>query len=146
MKRSREFSERMHLGDLPADLGTEHGVQLRAGVPAVTRRQVQGAPGGRLLPPGAPPSYGRTVRFIPWRFATVAGSQQFLSTNDNRHYLLSQNNTGADLWMNFDSAAGVGIGIKLPDGWSAEWTLVIPSHALHFYAVAAGGAFTVPEG
>lgn len=136
----------MALGDLPPDLGTEHGVQLRAGVPPVTSRQARSVPGGRLLPPGAPRSLGLTVRFIPWHFATIAGSKQFLSANDNRRYLLAQNNTGADLWMNFDSAAAVGTGILLTSGWSAEWTLVIPSNALHFYAAAAGGAFTVLEG
>ena len=98
-----------------------------------------------MLRPGDPPM-ATTVRLVSWHFATVAASKQFLSANEIRRYLLTQNNSGADLWMNFSTAAAVGFGIKLLDGWSAEWYTVIPGNDLHFFSTVAGGSFTVLEG
>lgn len=131
------------LGDLPADLQTHHGRHLEPvrhnGLPAPGRMSQSGqAPGGATA--------GGPLSLFPFSFVAIAGSKQYLNTNDRRRYLGVQNNTGADLWMNLNAEAAVGTSIKITDGWFAEWFVWVPSNALFFYSAAGGGAFTVLEG
>lgn len=149
MKGGHEFQRQGGLGDLPLDLET--GTRATFPVPAVSRQ------GARQMRPAqrAPGVRGEPVRmaFVPWNFQTVAGSKQFLNANATRRYLLVQNNSAADLWLNFGMDAGLGIGVRILAGGSGEWYAAMfgddvygPVNSLYFWAAAAGGIFTVLEG
>lgn len=133
------------LGGLPADLRTGHGAVIMPQLPvqAATAR-ARAALQNRT---GTSPDAGtvRGARLLPWTFKTIAGSRQFINARDPRYYLLIQNNSAADLWVNFDADAAVGLGIKIVSGGSAEWYYFCPYNALYFWAAAAGGAFVVLE-
>lgn len=148
MKGGHEF-QRGGLGDLPLDLETGHRainpVQTRAGQarqvpsPAVQARTDRGP--------------RRRVNFIPWNFQTIAGVKQFLNANENRSYLLVQNNSAANLWLGFGTESGNGMGVLIVSGGSGEWYTSMfgpdaygPVNSLYFWAAAAGGIFTVLEG
>lgn len=132
------------LGDLPADLGTRHGAHLdpQAALAAAVVRAFQVMPGQSLATSSLAPL---TLRFKPFSFIAEAGSSQYLTVNERRRYLLLQNNTGADVWLNLDSAAAVGRGIKIVTGGSAEWYRVIPSNAIMIFSAAGGGSFSLWE-
>jgi hypothetical protein len=136
------------LGDLPADLQTHHGRQLTpANLPPPPA--TPGADARRFpqpMPPGAQAFIATGARVFPWSFQTIVGSKQYLNANDHRRYLLVQNNTGADLWMNLDAHADVGLGIKIVTGGSGEWYYFSLYNALYFWAAADGGSFSVWEG
>lgn len=148
MKGGHEFQRQGGLGDLPLDLET--GTRATFPVPmAPGQRARQVRPGQHAR--SEPASVDR-VGLTLWNFQTVAGSKQFLNANATRRYLLVQNNSAADLWMGLGTDAGLGIGILIVAGGSAEWYAAMfgaeygPINALYFWAAAAGGIFTVLEG
>lgn len=79
--------------------------------------------------------------------ATANTSQQAAAANPTRHYLLVQNNTAADLWLNFAVAAVTGQpSMKLASGALLTFNRVVPTDALAIVGATAGTAYTCKEG
>jgi hypothetical protein len=77
-------------------------------------------------------------------------SQQLAAANATRQYLLIQNNSAADLWVNFGVAAVANQpSIRLASGAQIEYspggTGVIPSQAVNIIGATTGQAFTAKE-
>lgn len=148
MSRGHEFQQG-GLGDLPLDLETGHRTVNPVQVRPETQRPV--ALPGRATRPDR--EARQRVSFIPWNFQTIAGAKQYLGANDQRHYLLVQNNSAANLWLGFGTESGNGMGVLIVSGGSGEWYTSMfgpdaygPVNSLYFWAAAAGGIFTVLEG
>ena len=120
MSRGHEFQGQGGLGDLPLDLETGHRAKNPA-QPAPGQGQGQRQSRAGLRARLGDPAPASRVAFMPWIFKTIAGSKQYLNVNEYRRYLLVQNNSAADLWINFGADAGNGIGLVVVSGGSAEW-------------------------
>lgn len=80
---------------------------------------------------------------------TAAGtSQQVFAQNTGRQYLLLQNVSTGDLWVNFGTPAVESQpSIKLVAGASMEFYAgFVPSGAVHIRGAAAGQAFVAKQG
>lgn len=146
------MSRRAGLGELPSALrrqvkaqpgeliGARLGEQRRAAAAA-------GAPA--VVPPAGPLPQGAGVvraNIQPLSYQTVAGSARYAAENLARLYIAIQNNSAADLWFNFQAAAGLNVGFRLPANGFFEEYYLIPTGAIYVWAAAAGGAFTLAEG
>ncbi len=77
-------------------------------------------------------------------------AQQLAAANGGRQYLLIQNNSSADLWVNFGTTAVVGQpSIKIASGgaieYSAHGTGVVPTALVSIIGGTTSQAFTAKE-
>ena len=79
---------------------------------------------------------------------TAGGAaQQVAAANTSRKYLLIQNLSGADLWVNFGTAAVASQpSLRLPPGWSLVMRDYVDTQAVSVVGAATGQAYTAKEG
>lgn len=96
------------------------------------------------MPTGAEVTFRGSVKDASG--VTVAGDKKLLDAARSRQYILFQNLSAADMYLNFGGAATGGQGsIRIAAGEVRQWHagLFVPTDALHVYAAAAGGVYTL---
>ena len=79
--------------------------------------------------------------------ATGATAQQLAAANGTREYLLIQNVSAEDIWINFGiTAVADQPSIKIAAGQSREWTVLgVPTASVSIIAATTGSKFVAKE-
>lgn len=80
---------------------------------------------------------------VPW--VTLANAVNVLPADAGRNYLLIENASSGNIWVNFTALAQVGNGLKIPAGGNYEpW--VVPTNSIWVMGDTVGLAFYVVSG
>jgi len=142
---------RKGLGDLPGDLGTDHGQRL------LNPGDQQGVgPGPGKQAGGAVPGWAKWLAgvLIPNMFGPVVFSTRpfvvgidsiELSSGKKRTYLLIQNNSVSDMWVSFGVDSAPGQALKIAAGGYYE-PIRVPSNSIFLSAASGASAGILIEG
>lgn len=78
---------------------------------------------------------------------TAGGTAQVVtSANVDRHYLMVQNNSAGDEWVNFGISAVVGQpSVRIVAGDTATWDSFIPTQSISIIGATTGQTFTIKD-
>lgn len=145
------------LGDLPADLGTDHGQRVetidqdgryreKAAPPPERGRQSNQPPGWvRWLAGALVPNLLPALRFSVRPFLAELRSIELSGNKPARRYLLVQNNSPSEMYLNIGSDAGPGTSLVIAAGGYYE-PFRVPAGSIHIAAASGASAGILIEG
>ena len=87
------------------------------------------------------------LRDVSGTITTGGTAQTVLAECVGRRFLMYQNVSDADQWINFSGAATAGAGsLKFAAGMGQTWETFVPTGMMSIYGATTGKAFTVKEG
>jgi len=139
------MSDDFNLGDLPDDIGSDHNqlIDAPANVVSTTpagkrkKRTVSVPIWVRWLAEALIPNLSPALNFIARPFSTEADSFELAIAKKNRRYFLIQNNSAANIYINFDQDASKNQGIKIVPGGAYE-PLRVPKNSVYVIGDTAG--------